>query len=69
MPYLAVHDPIQAPERYKEPYKDRIADEQRLTLAGMINCLDEGIGNVTDTLKEAGLYDNTIIIFSTGKLI
>ncbi|XP_072050918.1 arylsulfatase I-like [Amphiura filiformis] len=64
LPYLAVHAPIQVPERYKEPYKDRIADEERLTMAGMINCLDEGVRNVTDTLKETGLYDNTIIIFS-----
>ncbi|XP_072014993.1 arylsulfatase B-like [Amphiura filiformis] len=65
LPYLAVHDPIQVPERYKEPYKDLIPDEERLTMAGMINCLDEGVGNVTDTLKEIGLYDNTVIIFST----
>ncbi|XP_072050724.1 arylsulfatase J-like isoform X2 [Amphiura filiformis] len=63
--YLAVHSPIQAPDYYKEPYKDRIADEERLTLAGMINCLDEGVRNVTNTLKEAGLYDNTVIVFST----
>ncbi|XP_072020732.1 arylsulfatase J-like [Amphiura filiformis] len=65
LPYLAVHGPIQVPKRYKEPYKDIISDEKRLTLAGMMNCLDEGVGNVTDTLKETGLYDNTIIIFST----
>ncbi|XP_072035661.1 arylsulfatase J-like [Amphiura filiformis] len=63
--YMAIHDPIQVPERYKEPYKDIIANEQRLTLAGMINSLDEGVGNLTETLKESGLYDNTIIIFST----
>ena len=28
--------------------------------------MDEAIKNVTDTLKEAGMYEDTIIVFSTG---
>ena len=32
---------------------------------GMLSCLDEGIGNVTRALKEAGMYNDTLIIFST----
>ena len=64
--YQAVHAPLQVPDRYMDPYKN-IADKTRRTYAGMVSCMDEGIGNVTRALKEAGLYDNTIIIFSTGK--
>eukprot|EP00057_Strongylocentrotus_purpuratus_P012984 XP_011667458.1 PREDICTED: arylsulfatase B [Strongylocentrotus purpuratus] len=62
--YQAVHLPLQVPDRYMDPYKN-IADENRRTYAGMVSCMDEGIGNVTRALKDAGLYDNTIIIFST----
>ncbi|XP_030848937.1 arylsulfatase J [Strongylocentrotus purpuratus] len=62
--YQAVHAPLQVPDSYMDPYKN-IADKTRRTYAGMVSCMDEGIGNVTRALKEAGLYDNTIIIFST----
>eukprot|EP00057_Strongylocentrotus_purpuratus_P005998 XP_011660472.1 PREDICTED: arylsulfatase J [Strongylocentrotus purpuratus] len=62
--YQAVHAPLQVPDSYMDPYKN-IADKTRRTYAGMVSCMDEGIGNVTQALKDAGLYDNTIIIFST----
>ena len=32
----------------------------------MVSCMDEGIGNVTAALKERGMWDNTILIFTTG---
>ena len=32
---------------------------------GMVTAMDEAIGNITDTLKEANIEDNTIIIFTT----
>ena len=68
LPYQAVHAPLQVPEQYKEPFKNIIEDEDRLNLAGMISSMDEGIGNLTQTLKDTGLYSNTVIIFSTGTL-
>ncbi len=36
--------------------------------SAMITCMDEGIGDITDALKENGLWDNTIIIFTSGNL-
>lgn len=31
--------------------------------AAMIDCMDQGIGRIVDSLKETGQYENTIIIF------
>ncbi|EGD83465.1 hypothetical protein PTSG_04073 [Salpingoeca rosetta] len=63
--YQAVHEPAQAPQSYIDPYTDLIPDAQRRTFAGMLSCLDEGIGNVTRALKRNGFYNNTLIVFTT----
>ena len=34
-------------------------------LSGMVSALDDAVGNVTSALREKGILDNTIIIFST----
>ena len=31
----------------------------------MVTCLDDAVGNLTKTLKDLGMYENTIIIFSS----
>ena len=66
VPYQAVHSPLQVPESYTEQY-DFIQDEKRRIYAGMVTAMDEGIGNITNTLKELGMWDDTVLIFSTGK--
>ena len=65
--YQAVHGPLQVPKQYLEPYKN-ISNSNRKTFAGMVSCMDEGIGNITQVLHDTGLWGDTVIVFSTGKL-
>ena len=43
-----------------------INDTERRIFAGMVTCMDEGIGNITKALKKYNLFDeNLIVIFSS----
>mmetsp|Transcript_28692 Transcript_28692/g.86135 ORF Transcript_28692/g.86135 Transcript_28692/m.86135 type:complete len:491 (-) Transcript_28692:234-1706(-) len=54
----------QVPMRYLEPYM-HVANVQRRNLSGMVSAMDEAAGNVTNSLKAAGMWKDTIFIFST----
>ncbi|XP_072023793.1 arylsulfatase B-like [Amphiura filiformis] len=60
----AVHSPFSVPERYIHKNK-HLKDPVRRIYAGMVTCMDEAIGNITQALKNNGMWDNTILIFST----
>lgn len=38
---------------------------ERRTYAAMVASLDESIGNITNALKTAGMFDNSVIVFTT----
>ncbi len=59
------HEELQAPQSYIDSFNDTISHQKRRNLAGMIKSLDEGVANVTRALKEAGMFEDTLIIFST----
>ena len=62
-----MHDPLQAPDEYVNRYKS-IQNKDRRIYAGMVTCMDEGIGNVTQAFKKYGLWDNTILVWTSGKI-
>ncbi len=44
--------------------KSRDFEDLRMsTYAAMVDCVDQGVGRVTRTLKELGIADNTLVIF------
>lgn len=73
------HLPLQAPKEYVDKYRKVFGDEEpyigdhsyfpnrypRATYAAMISYLDDQLGEIIELLKEKGIYENTIIIFSS----
>lgn len=58
----AVHTPMQAPFKYLERFPD-ITDKKRKMHAAMISAMDDAVGDVLETLKTQGIFDNTLVIF------
>ena len=65
--YKNVHFAIQSPKRYQAAYQATIEPTKRRTYAGMVSAVDESVRNLTQTLQAQGLWNNTVIIFSTGR--
>ncbi|MGB3145101.1 MAG: arylsulfatase [Maribacter sp.] len=73
------HNPIQAPQRWVDFYVKKFGKESpylgeqgyfphqhpRAGYAAMISYLDENVGKLVAHLKEEGIYENTLIIFSS----
>ena len=62
---LAPHAPYQAPDEAIKAYKDLPGDGHRKAYAAMITELDTLVGRIVDALKQKGMPDNTLIIFSS----
>ena len=56
---------LKAPQSYIDAFNASIPNLQRRVFAAMTTTLDEGVGNVTAALKRTGLWDDTLLIFST----
>ena len=60
--FNAVHTPMQATDERLAKLPD-IADKKRRTYAAMMFAMDEAIGKVRQKLADAGLEQNTLVIF------
>lgn len=72
------HSPMQAPQKWVDYYVKKFGDEKpiegkgyypsrypRATYAAMISYFDEQVGGLVKELKRLGIYDNTLIIFTS----
>jgi arylsulfatase A-like enzyme len=66
--FYSVHTPLQA-KKDKIDYFASIVDSSKLqknpVYASMVSHVDDAVGKIINTLKEKGLYDNTIIILTS----
>jgi arylsulfatase A-like enzyme len=65
--FNAPHDPIQPPAEWlaRVHARDPSLPEKRAKLVALIEHLDDGIGKVLETLKQTGLEENTLVIFTS----
>ena len=61
LPFNAVHRPMQAPE--EDIRKFDSGDPERDIYLAMLHRMDLGIARVIETLKEEGVYNNTLIFY------
>ncbi|WP_146453712.1 sulfatase [Rubripirellula tenax] len=60
--YNAVHSPMQADENYRKKFAS-IDDIHRRIFAAMLGHLDDSIGQIMGEIENAGLRENTMVIF------
>lgn len=60
--YNAPHWPLQVPQAYYDRFA-HIKDPVRRTYIAMIAAMDEGVGQILDTLERRDLRDNTMVVF------
>ncbi len=67
VPHFAVHSPIQAKEELIERYRDRppVGGHYHATYAAMIQSVDESVGRIVAAVDEAGIGEETLIIFAS----
>lgn len=63
VPFNGVHSPFQVPDRYLSLYPQFRGN--RRIYAAMISALDDAVGEIVKATEEAGLGDNTLIVFSS----
>ncbi|SFS40246.1 Arylsulfatase A [Zhouia amylolytica] len=67
LPYYAVHTPLQTLKKLEEKYTEKGGDEfqHNAKYAGMVETVDTNIGRILSFLKEKGLEENTLVIFTS----
>eukprot|EP01059_Diplonema_ambulator_P035508 TRINITY_DN8374_c0_g1_i4.p1 TRINITY_DN8374_c0_g1~~TRINITY_DN8374_c0_g1_i4.p1 ORF type:complete len:505 (+),score=127.32 TRINITY_DN8374_c0_g1_i4:44-1516(+) len=60
--FQETHVPYEVPLRFQNASVDY---ELRRVYGGMVNALESGVKNITDALKARGMWDRTLIVFSS----
>ena len=60
--YRAPHVPLDAPKKYLKRFPGEMPERRRKALA-MMSAVDDGVGQVMETLRSHDLEENTLIFF------
>jgi len=60
-PFNGQHYPMHAPEKYVKRFAG--LDPERRMYAAMVAAVDDGVGEIMAAVKQAGLTDNTLVVF------
>ena len=60
------HGPVEVPEQYSSLYNFSKAEgaPKLNTFYGMVSVVDEAVGNITAALKEGGLWESTLVVYT-----
>lgn len=62
--FNAPHVPLQAKKEYLDFYRQQFHTIERATNAAMTRSIDDNVGKLIRELREKGIYENTLIVFS-----
>jgi arylsulfatase A-like enzyme len=67
VPYYTVHTPLQAIASIKAKYigQPGIRNEKHATYAAMVEIMDNNIGRILKSLKDMGIDENTLVVFTS----
>jgi arylsulfatase A-like enzyme len=66
MAHYAVHMPIEAKADLTEKYQAKTpTDQKNARYAAMVESVDHAVGRILDALEQAGVADNTLVIFTS----
>lgn len=60
--YNAPHTPLQATQKYLDRFT-KIKNKKRRTYAAMVSALDDGVGQVLETLRKLKIEERTLVFF------
>jgi len=65
LPYYTVHTPLQGKEEIIQKYSQKEGNngQNNPVYAAMVESADQNIGRLIETLKQEGVFDNTLLIF------
>ena len=56
---------FQVPRQYLEEVPDSVTDPERRVYLAMLAAMDRSVGDILQTLRQTGQYDNTLVVFTT----
>ncbi len=62
--YFGPHTPLEATQAYLERFPEPMPTRRRYALA-MLSAIDDGVGQIVQTLKQHSLLENTLIVFTS----